>query len=386
MSRTIKLMLFGLLFSVGLISCEKEYSVENGTGLLPGSGGTAVYTFDGAPGACTTPVINGNYQQGSPLGSGNTIVLTVDVTTAGTYTISTGTVNGVSFSVTSSFSTTGPQIIQLTGSGTPTAAGTFNYTPGTSGCAFSVTFASSGGSASGTAVYTCTNMTANGTYTKNTALDPATNTLTINVNVMTAGTYTVSTATSDGMTFSGSGTLALGAQTITLAGSGTPIEAGTGTQITVTFGSCTVNITVADVSGGGTDYLRCKLNGSSTVTTFNTNLAGAKDAPAPGFNTLEISGDGASNSSLDLLLSIMGTLGTVDYTAPITGTKSVLPLYTDESGVSWSNVTGPNTFKVTISNITPTRVTGTFSGTLYPTTGGTGTVAIAGGEFNLPYQ
>jgi hypothetical protein len=51
----------------------------------------------------------------------------VNVTTLGSYTIATNTVNGVTFNASGIFTITGSQLVTLTASGTPTAAGTFDY-------------------------------------------------------------------------------------------------------------------------------------------------------------------------------------------------------------------------------------------------------------------
>ena len=64
----------------------------------------------------------------------------------------------------------------------------------------------------------------------------ASNTVVLNVNITTAGSYNITTTAVNGMTFTWSGTLALGNQTITLTGSGTPTTAGANV-IAVTAGS-----------------------------------------------------------------------------------------------------------------------------------------------------
>jgi hypothetical protein len=138
MLRATRILIFALLAGFVLTSCEKEYSEENG--YLPGIGnsGTSVFTFDGAPAACASPIITGTYQTGTALNATNTVALTVNVSTAGTYNISTSTSNGFSFSGSGSFASTGAQIVILTGTGIPTAAVTTNFTPGTAGCSFTI--------------------------------------------------------------------------------------------------------------------------------------------------------------------------------------------------------------------------------------------------------
>ena len=101
-------------------SCYKEYSYEGGpmSGI---AGGTAVYTLEGEGGNCTRPLINGTYTTGTALQPSTNIQLRVNVTTIGTYTLTTLLVNGIQFSTSGNFTVTGSQTITLTGSGTPLA-------------------------------------------------------------------------------------------------------------------------------------------------------------------------------------------------------------------------------------------------------------------------
>ena len=115
--------------------------------ITPGGGtGTASFTFTGgpAPGTCSGAVVNGTYTAGNTVTASNTVNVFVNVTALGTYGITTGAVNGVTFSKSGTFTslTPNPQMVTLIASGTPTAAGTFNYTPssGSTSCVFSVIF------------------------------------------------------------------------------------------------------------------------------------------------------------------------------------------------------------------------------------------------------
>jgi hypothetical protein len=213
-----------------------------------GTGTTAVYTLSGTPGTCTGAVANGTYTAGTLLTAANTVTINVNVTTAGSYSISTTAVNGISFSATGTFAGTGAQTVNLTGTGTPAAAGSFNYpaTGAGNSCTFSVTAVGGGGGSAATYTLTgapgaCTGATTSGTYTVG-ALLTAANTATIGVNVTVLGTYTISTNTNNGISFSKSGTFStLGAQNVVLTGTGTPTAAGafnytaTGTGSTCTF-------------------------------------------------------------------------------------------------------------------------------------------------------
>lgn len=108
----------------------------------------------------------------------------------------------------------------------------------------------------------CLPKTVNGTYVANVALVPATNTLTVQVNVAKTGTYVVGTDTVNGYFFRATGTFTtLGANSVTLRGFGTPFVAGINNFV-VSFDStfCDIQVTVTS-PGMGT------LGGSPTACT-----------------------------------------------------------------------------------------------------------------------
>ena len=209
--------------------------------VLSGGGPSAVFTVN-----CTSPVINGIYKAGTMLTASNTVTLNVNVTTIGPWTVSTTpAVNGIIFTGSGTFATTGANTITLTGSGTPVAAATssFPVTVGTATCNFSITVVPAGGNA--TFTINCTGAVPVGTYVAGIALTAA-NTITLNVNVTVIGTWSVTTAPAvNNIIFSGSGTFtATGAQTIVLTGSGTPTAAGTHTfTVTGATATCTFQCT-----------------------------------------------------------------------------------------------------------------------------------------------
>lgn len=224
----------------------------NGTG--GGGGGTpAVGTLGSASGVCTPTSNTGTFTQGVTLTSGNTAIVQVNVTTLGTYTISTNTVNGVSFSKTGTFTTLGAQNVVLNGTGTPVSSGnqTFTVTFGTSTCTFVINFAAGQAPATGTlggAPGACASFTPAGTYTQGIALTAA-NTVQVQANVATIGAYTISTAAVNGVTFSASGNFTTtGLQNLTLTGTGTPVASGA-QNFTVTFGTSTCTFSINFLPG-----------------------------------------------------------------------------------------------------------------------------------------
>ena len=243
--------------TLGKFTSKIKLSVSATSGVATGSLGATA-------GACTPATTAGTFMQGAPMTAANTVQIQVTVASIGSYTISTNSINGVTFSKTGSFTATGLQTVTLTGSGIPVNAGiqTYTITFGASNCTFTITYTAASGAATGTLGGTpgaCTPVTLAGNYTQGVALT-ATNTVTLQVTVNTLGTYTISTNTVNGVTFSKTGVfIATGPQNLVLPGSGTPTSAGL-QNFTVSFSGnmCTFPITFAGVVN--TDYFPLTAN------------------------------------------------------------------------------------------------------------------------------
>jgi hypothetical protein len=381
----LKLSPVFLLFAAVLFfsSCEKEYSFENGG--TPGSG-AAEFTLGGSPASCTGFVTAGVYTAGTGLIANNTVTFDVTVTTIGSYAISTAAVNGVTFSKTGDFTTTGAQTITLDGTGTPTAAGDFVYTVtngSTNNCSYTITVVPAGPVATGT--LDCAGVTTAGTYTQGIALTSA-NTVTIPVAVATAGSYSITT-TVNGATFSGAGVLTAGAQTIVLTGSGTPANAGA-TSYPVVFGSgnCSFSIDFLPGTSPSTDYIRCKIDGADK--TFNEGAAAVDIFGTLIINGLESSAANAGNFTLTLSNLLTMTIAPGTYTnTSITNTcmAAYIPDISGTAAFGSATAGQSGAFTVIVTSIDATRVQGTFSGTFYDNSGnGTGTKVVTNGEFSVP--
>ena len=114
----------------------------------PTTAGTHTYTLDAATGmvatcgfdveisaqpvaynlTCSSITVQGNYIPNLPMNATNTMTVSVNVQYPGAYTISTNTVNGITFSASGNFALSGTQDVTLTASGTPTSGGTHRYT------------------------------------------------------------------------------------------------------------------------------------------------------------------------------------------------------------------------------------------------------------------
>ncbi len=94
--------------------------------------------------SCGSATVNGVYTKGIALALANTISLPIDVSSLGSYSITTNTVDGISFSASGTFTATGSQIITLNGTGIPTSTAvktmtiTANSADGVSTCTVNV--------------------------------------------------------------------------------------------------------------------------------------------------------------------------------------------------------------------------------------------------------
>jgi hypothetical protein len=268
-------LLSALLF---FTSCQKEYSLE-----LSGTRSSGSLQKDGGTGECLPKTVEGVFEAGTPIdGATSYIDVQVNVTNIGTYRIYSDTLNGFYFDSKGSFTSTGLVTIRVPGNGTPANPGIQNFVVryDTTMCVVSVPVLPAGTAVD--AVYTlvgspatCTDFTIAGNYIRGIPLTN-TNTVDVKVNVTSIGKYTISTAESNGMSFSGSGVFtATGEQTVTLTGTGTPAVANAtpfGIEGTSTCGF-TVNVTegaaytidCAAVNVNGTYEQGKALTGANTI-------------------------------------------------------------------------------------------------------------------------
>ena len=245
----MRYLLIGLLglLTLGIVySCQKETSIEYGT--------AAKGSLQSSAGDCLPKTLAGTYAASKPLNDSNYIEVTVNVTTAGPYTIFTDTVNGYAFKATGTFSNTGSNTVRLKGGGTPAIAGTDDFTVffDSSFCDISVPVGGSGSGGTG-----CGTAVVQGAYTAGTAV-AGTNTVTLTHTYATAGNYAVSTNTVNGYSFGPTSyTATAGSNTVTLTATGKPTAAGTN-SFSIDFGdgqTCSFTVTVGSGTvTANTDY------------------------------------------------------------------------------------------------------------------------------------
>ncbi len=371
-----------------------------------GGGGTAaVFTLNGSPTACVASTQTTNFFAGLTATAANTVTVFANVTTAGTYAINTGTaVNGLTFSGAGTLAAGTNVPIVLTASGTPTAAGaTFTYplaitTVPASNCSFTLTVQA----ALAPAVFTfnCAFASVNGTYVVGTAMNPATNRITMPVTVTTPGTYNIST-TLNGVTFAAIGALTAtpSVQNITLIALGNPTITGVGVNNFIFNGgggaSCSVPVTYT-TPPPATGFIRAFIDGSATLTDLgNTTLAATFDnTTLPGTTNIVFGGVNAAGESIVIDLSVLGAIAAnTNYTVNqsltgividagyITSTATGNVLYTITSDIL---TTQPTPLTVRFTTVTTTHIVGTFSGRMDDDAGGP-TFKTFNGSFDITY-
>lgn len=200
---------------------------------------------------------SGTYKAGTAVTSANTYTISVNVSEPGTYTITANTTNGYSFTKSGTFTQTGIQTIVLDGQGTPstgpstdTVSLIFNGISVASSCA---TISVAGNTTS--FKVNCSGLSKNGVYTKGTTATSA-NYIDVPItSVTTPGTATITTNTTNGLTFSsGPVNITTSTSSIRLYAQGTPSNTDNGTLYTYTFtapGSspCSFGVTVGSTIG-----------------------------------------------------------------------------------------------------------------------------------------
>lgn len=256
MKNSVQLFTMSIL-ALTFIACQKELRFDAVT-----NNGQAIGTLKSASGNCLPQSVNGTYTKDSALKASNYIQVSADITAIGTYQVKSDTVAGFYFTASGTFTATGIQVIQLAGNGIPTSTGikTFTLKFDTSICKIDINVVAGTPANAVFSFSNCAGTTfGTGVYTAGTAVG-AQHTVTLVVNVTTAGLYAINTPSVNGITFSGTGTFAAAGNTqVTLTASGTPLAASPPAYnytVTNAASSCTFSITVtAPTNPPNLDYI-----------------------------------------------------------------------------------------------------------------------------------
>lgn len=403
--QTIRLKGFGLpintgtdLFHMRFDTSVCEVSVE----VLSGTTPQAVFTLGSTADTCTGVVLAGTYISHTAMTATNTATLNVTVSSSGPYNITTPTVNGVYFSGAGVLSTSTTSIV-LTAHGTPDSL-TNNFTAeyevtasASSTCSFSVTYT---GLPAGPASFTFDCSTFDpfvpGSLRLGQTIDPAVNFITVDVNVLSVGTYSISSVVTlggaDGVNFNNTGIFTTtGIQTLTIVPHGTPQRAGFVFYNVSSPQSTNVN---PCSTSAYYDFLRCNIASSFTRNFTFESQTNNDNTSVGGYDLIHMKGLPANGSTESLELTIgLPTGGSFDntstndiiYTVNDFPSKYVKAVYKDASNpqVVYSAETNGTTqtdpFTITITFCTSGRIEGNFSGTVKDNNGaGPGTKTISG--------
>ncbi len=375
-------------------TCTFDVVVNLGAG---GGGGTsAIFTFPNTGAACTGATQTTNFFATLPTNlSTHFITLLVDVSQAGTYSLSTTVLNGLTFTATGSFAATGNgQPLILRANGTPTASGlnTYNFsttTPTASSCAFDLTVQA----APSLAVFTfnCGTASTTGTYQVGTAM-ATNNTIILPITVTTPGAYTISTVV-NGITFSGSNVLTASSPSITLFATVGNLPTASGLfPATVTFGTATCIVPILfSPATVATNFISANINGAATLTTFNVGASGI-DISGTGLS-VNIFGDNNATGieNIDFTVAAASLVINTNYTVNQIATGVIVDAnYTNASNMNFSDQSNlipqldrPFTVRFTQITTLPNRVRGTFTGRVDD--GATGFVYFTNGTFDITY-
>ncbi len=220
---------------------------------------------------CTGITPYGVYIKRLPLDMSYYISVEINVTTAGSYTISSDTLNGYYFYKQAFFFNTGLQHTNVPGFGNPVDAqrDEFTLTYGNNECPFNVDVI---GDASGELICSVNLV---GTYFNPAALDGSTNYIEIDLNFLSSGNWSVTTDELNGYSFSGAGSVVTsGNHRITIVASGLPANIQTD-EFTITLSNstatCPVSVNVIDIYRSGTNHCA---NGRANVVNVLSPITG----------------------------------------------------------------------------------------------------------------
>jgi hypothetical protein len=223
----------------------------------------------------------------------------------------------------------------------------------------------------------------------------AANTIKLTVNVTVAGAYSVTTNAANGVTFSGTGNLAVGAnQTITLTSTNTPTAAATSIYTSkdnndAANTGCAFDIVYTPATTGGVTGTYTAKVGATTYNFATSNLDAGYLIPNTVFGIYGESSTTNTNPHFEIFFNDPNAVVAATYKNISIGntTQFCEITYTDAAGTAYeTSLLNANSFSAVITAITATSITGTFSGTLYDNLGvGPGTVVVTAGAFNIQF-
>ena len=211
------------------------------------------------------------------------------------------------------------------------------------------------------------------------------------------GSYSISSNTANNVSFSGSGILAASAspQNVTLYASAGPANASGPFTYTITgtggTGVCTITQTYGGAPVMSTDSIVATIAG--VYTTFKVrDTAQLDNTNVPGYSGIIIFGESNNAGDESIGLGVYksgtsitpGTYTVNQFPAAIVAAGYSSPTTDYQALSDFMGATQTPGFTITISTISATKVTGTFSGRVFDNMGaGPGFKDISGGKFSV---
>ena len=250
--KKIIILVTGLILTTAfIISCSKEYSLENISNV--NNEALGILLADSA-GNCSQAYVNGNYYISDTLNNTNYALIKVNVASVGRYVIKTNVNNGFFFKDSGYFNTTGVQQIELKGYGLPVVPDTtqFIFSFGNSSCSFNVNNVIDTSANPKNAFFklygtpnSCSNIKVSGKYISGTIVDTS-HYIIAQVRAITTGAYTINTNVINGIKYTTTGSFSQkGLQAVKIPAMGTPQKNGVyGFSLIGSTGNCDFNVVI----------------------------------------------------------------------------------------------------------------------------------------------
>lgn len=360
----------------------------------------AIFTLGSTAGSCTNFVLgSGTYNSGIVMAANNTVTLEINVAKTGNWNIISNTTpnNGVTFSGSGVFQNLGANSVTLTAQGTPNntvdVTKIYSVTASNTNCNFNVNFIAP--SLFSTYMISCGGIAFTGSYIASYPLNDL-NTIRLIANATTSGAYSITTNLQNGVKFTGSGNLNVGNNIVLLKAvspNNVALQSNLSTYL-ISGGSggsgtqCSFSIFYQPPPPIGSNIIEANING--VFKSFNS-FTQATNIFLGGINTISIYGKNGVTGNEEISftiekdpdLIIVGVPYSVNATQEIINAKYINPLNVKFQASNSFGTPQSNPFTVVFSEISLTRVKGSFFGILKKDNVGPELTSITNGIFDI---
>ncbi len=360
----------------------------------------AIFTLGSTAGTCTNFVLgSGTYNSGIVMAANNTVTLEINVAKTGNWNIISNTTpnNGVTFSGSGVFQNLGANTVTLTAQGTPNntvdVTKIYNVMASNTNCNFNVNFIAP--SLFSTYMISCGGIVFTGSYIASYPLNDL-NTIRLIANATTSGAYSITTNLQNGVKFTGSGNLNVGNNIVLLKAvspNNVALQSNLSTYL-ISGGSggsgtqCSFSIFYQPPPPIGSNIIEANING--VFKSFNS-FTQATNTFLGGINTISIYGKNGVTGNEEISFTIekdpdsiiVGVPYSVNAIQEIINAKYINPLNIKYLTTNSFGTPQSNPFTIIFSEISLTRIKGTFFGILKKDNVGPELTSITNGIFDI---